>query len=80
MPTTSSPSARVMPLTPRVLRPMARASAVSKRMAWPSSRGQHHLVAGLRQGDVDQRVAFVEGDADDAARLGPAVFLRAASS
>ncbi len=72
MPTTSSPC-KAMPLTPRVLRPMARASASSKRMAMPLPRAQQHLVARLRQGHADQRVALVEADADDAARLGPAV-------
>ena len=65
-----------MPLTPRVFRPMARAWASSKRMAMPWRVLKHHLVARLRQDHVDERIAFVETDADDAAALGPAVLVQ----
>ena len=41
----------------------------------PCLRRQDDLVAGLRHGDADERVALVEADADDAALLGPAVIL-----
>src|SRR5439155_6806049 len=36
-------------------------------------RAQDNFVTGLSQDHVDQRVALFEGDADDAAALGPAV-------
>ena len=44
------------------------------------ARAQHDLVAGLRQGHVDQRVAFVQADADDAALLAAGCSPPAASS
>ena len=68
MPTTSSSLPRLMPLTPRVLRPIARASASSKRIAMPLRVRQHDLVARLASGTTSiSVVALVEADADDAA-------------
>ena len=76
MPMTASPAMREMPLTPLVLRPMARASLVGEADGHALPGAQNNFVALLDVGDVDERVAFFEIDADDTARLGSAVLLK----
>ena len=80
MPTTRRPRARLMPLTPRVLRPIGSGLGFVEADGHAVARAQQHLVARLRQGHVDQRVAFVEADADDAAAAWAGCSRPAASS